>query len=82
MTDAAKDREECAQQLLGLATCLFFSFSFNYCYFDIVENYLNLWTISLASSGGSSSNAKNKGISTQDKNKGCYGPKRWFGMQL
>ena len=38
-----------------------FSFLFNYCYFDIVENYLNLWTISLASGEGSSMNVKSEG---------------------
>ena len=60
MADATKDRE-CAQ---------------NYCYFNIVENYLYLWTISLASGGGSSTNAKSEETSGLDKNEGCYGPKR------
>ena len=59
-----------------------FSFLFNYCHFDIVENYLNLWTISLASGGGSSTNAKSEGTSGLYKNEGCYGPKRWFGMEF
>ena len=64
----------------GYVSC--FSFLFNYCYFEIVENYLNLWTISLTSGGGSSTYAKSEGTSGLDKNEDCYGPKRWFGMEI
>ena len=39
--------------------------------FDIVENYLNLWVISLAIGGGSSTSAKSEGTSGQDKNESC-----------
>ena len=50
--------------------------------FDIVESKLNLWVISLATSIRSSTCAKSEGTSGQDKNEGCYGPKRWFGMEI
>ncbi|KAK4591614.1 hypothetical protein RGQ29_016157 [Quercus rubra] len=34
------------------------------------------------SGGGSSASAKSEGTSGQDKNEGCYGQKRWFGMEI
>ncbi|KAK7827291.1 protein yls3 [Quercus suber] len=85
MADAAKDREECAQQLVGLATCLpyvgeaqvFYQLGRSSNQSDVSpapspsENYLNLWVISLAICGGSSTSAKSEGTSGQDKNESC-----------
>ncbi|KAM4073137.1 hypothetical protein ACB094_11G194900 [Castanea mollissima] len=34
------------------------------------------------SGGGSSTGAKSEGATGQDKNEGCYGPKRWFEMEI
>ncbi|KAL0006578.1 hypothetical protein SO802_008080 [Lithocarpus litseifolius] len=46
------------------------------------ENFLNLWIIYLATGVGSSASAKSEGTIDQDKNEGCYGQKRWFGMEI
>ncbi|KAL4601461.1 hypothetical protein ACB092_11G275200 [Castanea dentata] len=118
MADAAKDREECAQQLVGLATCLPYvggqakaptpdcctglkqvlkdnKNCLSLLHLDPnspkAQVFYQLGRSSNQSDGspapspsgvGSSTSAKSEGSIGQDKNEGCYGQKREFGMEI